>query len=54
MEPAYLAGQLNEEGIMVTLEYARAYVDELQRVANRPRAAAAPSSWRRLMGRIHR
>lgn len=38
---------------MVTLEYARAYVDELQRVANRPRRVA-PSSWQRLVARAKR
>lgn len=36
---------------MVTLEYARAYVDEMQRLASRPRPAATPSGLRRLLSR---
>jgi len=36
---------------MVTLEYARAYVDQLQRVAARPRISTPPAGLRRLLSR---
>lgn len=36
---------------MVTLEYARAYVDQLQRVAARPRVTTPPAGLRRLLSR---
>ena len=38
---------------MLTLEYARAYTDELQRVANRSRTST-PTALRRLLHRITR
>ncbi|GEM_PF-5417255 len=38
---------------MLTLEYARAYVEELQRVANRPRPTST-TGLRRLLHRIVR
>ena len=36
---------------MVTLEYARAYVDQMQRVAARPRVTTPPAGLRRLLSR---
>jgi len=36
---------------MVTLEYARAYVDEMQRLVGSPRPATTPSGLRRLLSR---
>lgn len=47
-----LPSQLPSEGIMITPEVARAHIDELYRVAaERRRAAAVPSAWRRLLNR---
>ncbi len=39
---------------MVTLEYARAYVDEMQRLASRPRPVATESGLRKLLRRTAR